>query len=296
MDVSIIIVNYNSSGYTINCIDSIYKYTKNLSFEIIVVDNQSKTDDLNTLENHLKYANFTLIKSDDNLGFGGGNHLGYQQAKGRNLAFVNNDAELTENALLQLLNYSDAHPEVGCLGLKQVDAEGDTFKYSYRQFIDLSYHLFDQKKPVKYYSKLYNSDLSEPFTVDLVSGAFMFFKTDAYEKAGGFDPEIFLFYEEMDICLRLKKQGYSTQFYPKSSFIHYMGKSSGNVALKREFTVSYLYVIKKNYSALYYQFLRFILILKYGVKSIFKPKKHAIPFKIALKGGDSLRFSMRAKR
>lgn len=74
------------------------------------------------------------------------------------------------------------------------------------------------------------------------------------------------------------------------------GKSCDNIALKREFTVSYLYVIKKNYSTTYYQFLRFILTLKYGgVKSIFKPKKHLVPFKIVLKGGDPLRFSMRVK-
>ena len=294
MDISIIIINYNSSGYTINCINSIYKFTKNLSFEIIVIDNKSKTDDLISLENHLKIVNFKLIKSDVNLGFGGGNNLGYKQAKGKHLAFVNNDAELTKNSLIQLLKHSQAHPKIGCLGLKQVNAEGKTFKYSYRQFIDLNYHLFDQKKPVKYYSKLYKSNLSEPFKVDLVSGAFMFFKTEAYEKAGGFDPKIFLFYEEMDICFRLKKQGYSTQFFPNSSFIHYMGKSSSNVALKREFTVSYLYVIKKNYSRLYYHFLRFVLIIKYGIKSVFKPKKYFTPFKIVLKGGNPLRFSMRA--
>jgi len=294
MDISIIIVNYNSANYTVNVIDSIYKFTVGLSFEIIVVDNHSKSDDILFLENHLLKAKFKLIKSEQNLGFGGGNHLGYLEAKGRHLAFVNNDAELTENALLQLLDYSQSQPNVGCLGLKQVNEKGEHFKYSFRQFIDLNYHLFDQKKPVKYYSKLYNSDLSDPFTVDLVSGAFMFFKTEAYESAGGFDSRIFLFYEEMDICLRLKKKGYETQFYPKASFIHYMGKSSSNVALNREFTVSYLYVIKKNYTTFYYQFLRFVLIIKYGVKSIFKPKKHFVKFKIILKGGDPLRFSMNA--
>ena len=293
MDVSIIIINYNSSSYTINCINSIYKFTKDLSFEIIVVDNQSNPKDLIALENVLETVNFKLIKSKYNLGFGGGNHLGYKESKGNHLAFINNDVELTENSLLKLLNYSNTNAKIGCLGLPQVDDEGKTFKYSYRRFIDLSYHLFGHKKPIKYYSKLYNSDLSVPFPVDLVSGAFMFFKREAYEKVDGFDSKIFLFYEEMDICLRLKKQGYSTVFYPNSTFIHYMGKSSSNIAIRKEFTVSYLYVIKKNYSPLYYQFLRFILVIKYGIKSIFKPKKHFIVFKIALKGGDSLKYSMR---
>lgn len=296
MDVSIIIVNYNSASYTVNCIKSINKHTVGLTYEIIVVDNASKIEDVTILENKLKNQDVTFIKSTENLGFGGGNDLGFKHAKGSHLAFVNNDAELTENSLLKLLTYSNENPNVGVLGLTQVDENGTKFKYAYRQFIDLSYHLFDHKHPEKHYKKLNKNDLSQPFIVDLVSGAFMFFKTEAYKKAGGFDTNIFLFYEEMDICLRLKKQGYSTIFYPNSSFIHYQGKSSGNVALKREFTVSYLHVIKKNYNFFYYQFLRLVLIIKYGFKSIFKPKKHFIPFTIALKGGNSLRFSMKASR
>lgn len=296
MDVSIIIVNYNSSKYTINCIKSIYKYTETLSFEIIVVDNASKTNDVMLLENYLKNIEVTFIKSAENLGFGGGNDLGYTVAKGKHLAFINNDAELTENSLLKLLNYSNSNSKIGVLGLKQVNENGKPFKYSYRQFIDLKYHLFGQQTPEKYYKKLHNTNLSKPFTVDLVSGAFMFFKTKAYEKAGKFDTNIFLFYEEMDICLRLKAQGFSTVFYPNSSFIHYLGKSSSNVALKKEFTISYLYVIKKNYNSFYYQLLRFVLVLKYGIKRIFKPKKYAASFSIVLKGGNSLNYSMKVNR
>ncbi|MFK7834115.1 MAG: glycosyltransferase family 2 protein [Winogradskyella sp.] len=293
MDISIIIINFNSANYTINCIESIYKYTKELSFEIIVVDNHSSAEDQQTLQDFLENKPIIFLKSKLNLGFGGGNHFGYQFAKGEHFAFINNDAELTENSLLKLLNYSKDNNHVGVLGLHQINKDKERFKYSYRQFIDLKYHLLSQQKPQKYYAAKTKSDLTSPFKVDLVSGAFMFFKKEAYERCGGFDPNIFLFYEEMDICLRLKKNGYDTVFYPNSTFIHYMGKSSTNVKIKNEFTISYLYVIQKNYSYFYYRVLRLILLLKYGFKSIIKPKKYFSSFKIILKGGNALVYSMK---
>ncbi|MEM5564260.1 glycosyltransferase family 2 protein [Psychroserpens sp. AS72] len=293
MDISIIIINFNSSNYTINCIESIYKYTKDVNYEIIVVDNNSSYEDIETLSAFLEGKPITFLKSKVNLGFGGGNHFGYQFAKGNHYAFINNDAELTENSLLKLLNYSNKNKKAGVIGLHQVNKDNERFKYSYRQFIDLKYHLFKQKKPQKYYSKKTNSDLTSPFEVDIVSGAFMFFKKEAYEVAGGFDPNIFLFYEEMDICLRLKDKGYQTIFYPESTFIHYMGQSSANVKIKNEFTISYLYVIQKNYSYFYYFVLKLILLLKYGFKSIIKPKKYFSSFKILLKGGNALVYSMK---
>ncbi|TXD84963.1 glycosyltransferase family 2 protein [Subsaximicrobium wynnwilliamsii] len=293
MDISIIIINFNSSTFTIGCIESIHRHTKTVSFEIIVVDNNSSSKDLLILETYLENSSVKLIKSKVNLGFGGGNHLGYQFASGKHYAFINNDVELTENSLLKLLQYSNAHPDIGVLGLHQVNAEQKQFRYSYRQFIGFNYHFFNQKKPQAYYGRLTNSDLSKPFEVDIVSGAFMFFKKVAYEKAGGFDPNIFLFYEEMDVCLRLKKAGYKTVFYPESTFIHFMGKSSTNVKIRAEFTISYLYVIQKNFTYSYFCAMRLMLLLKYGFKSILKPKKYYAPFKILLRGGNSLVYSMK---
>jgi len=290
MDVSIVIINFNSSKYTIGCIESIYKYTKDLTFEIIVVDNNSLKDDLKSLENFLDEKPLTFIKSKTNLGFGGGNHLGYQFAKGKHLAFVNNDAELIENSLLKLHNFITKHNDIGVLGLHQIDENNKHFVYSYRQFTGLKYHVFGIKSPVKHYNC---ETLKEPFEVDQVSGAFMFFKTEAYEKAGGFDTNIFLFYEEMDICYRLIKKGYKTMFYPESTFIHYQGQSSSNVNMKKEFTVSYLYLIQKNYNYWYYLITRIVLLFKYGFKSIVKPKKYFSSFLIVLKGGNSLIYSIK---
>jgi len=127
----------------------------------------------------------------------------------------------------------------------------------------------------------------------MVSGAFMFFDAKKFEDVGGFDPNIFLFYEEMDICQRLKHKGYTTVFYPDSSFTHYQGKSSGSISMKNELTISYLYVIQKNYAYWYYLTIRTVMLIKYGVKSIYKSKKYRTPFLIVLKGGNSLVYSIK---
>ena len=97
----------------------------------------------------------------------------------------------------------------------------------------------------------------------------------------------------MDICLRLKQKGYTTVFYPGSSFIHYQGKSSAKISMKNELVISYLYVVQKNYPYWYYLTIKLVLLIKYGVKSIYKPKKYRSPFLIVLKGGNSLVYSMK---
>lgn len=294
MQVSVVIINYNSSQYTKNCIKSVYQFTKDVSFEIIVVDNASKKEDLDLLKESLLEFEFKLIESKSNMGFGGGNHFGYQFAKGQYLAFLNNDAELTENSFLKLINYIQTDDRIGVIGLEQLDENNERFKYNYRQFIDLRYQFFGQSNPQVYYKNLHGN-LDQPFEVDQVSGAFMFMKTENYRLVGGFDPNMFLFYEEMDLCIRLKKIGLKTMFYPNATFIHYLGKSSASVQMKKEFIISYLYVIQKNFTYLYYWVTKVVLLFKYGFKSILKPKKYGDVFMIILKGGNSLVYSMRTK-
>lgn len=294
MDVSIIIINFNSSKYTSDCVDSIYARTEGLDFEIIVVDNNSASADVGALEGLLENKNVKLIKSKSNLGFGGGNLLGYHFAAGDYLAFINNDVVLTENSLFKLFHYIRSEENIGVLGLHQVGERGERFEYSARQFIGLRHHLLGSSSSQKFYAKKYGpKNLDKPFEVDMVSGAFMFFDTKKFEEAGGFDPNIFLFYEEMDICLRLKRKGYATVFYPGSSFIHYQGKSSAEISMKNELTISYLYVVQKNYAYCHYLTIRFVLLIKYGIKAIYKPKKYRTPFLIVLKGGNSLVYSMK---
>ena len=153
MDVSIIIINFNSSKYTNDCVDSIHRHTAGLEFEIIVVDNNSELDDANALETLLENKNASSINSKSNLGFGGGNLLGYQFATGDYLAFINNDAVLTENSLLKLFNYIKSEEQVGVLELRQMREENERFEYSARQFIGLKHHFFGNASSQAFYGK-----------------------------------------------------------------------------------------------------------------------------------------------
>tara|TARA_Y100000588_G_scaffold232260_1_gene245926 strand:+ start:2348 stop:3154 length:807 start_codon:yes stop_codon:yes gene_type:complete len=263
-----------------------------LAFEIIVVDNSSEPDDVEMLEELIGTKDVRLIKSKINLGFGGGGLLGYQFSTGDYLAFINNDSLLNENSLLKLFAYIKTDENIGVLGLNQRGEGGECFEYSARQFIGLRHHLLGSKSSQKFYAKKYGiENLDQPFEVDMVSGAFMFFDAQKFAEVGGFDPKIFLFYEEMDICFRLKQKGYKTIFYPGASFIHYQGKSSGKIITKNELIISYLYVIQKNYAYWHYLVIKIVLLIKYGIKAILKPKKYWVPFFIILKGGNSLTYS-----
>lgn len=294
MDVSIIIVNFNSARYTGECIDSVVQHTVGLAFEIIVVDNNSESNDVDLLEEILETKDVRLIKSKINLGFGGGALLGYQISTGDYLAFINSDSLLNENSLLKLFTYIKTDENIGLLGLHQRNEGGEYFEYSARQFVGLQHHLLGNASSQKFYAKKYGlENLNQPYEVDMVSGAFMFFDAKKFADAGGFDPKIFLFYEEMDICFRLKQKGYKTIFYPGASFIHYQGKSSEKIVTKNELIISYLYVIQKNYSYWYYLVIRGVLLIKYGIKAILKPKKYRMPFLIILKGGNSLTYSVK---
>lgn len=295
MDISVIIINYHSSKYTIKCINSILEQTKRIDFEIIVVDNNSNTEDLETLEKHISKFDIKLVKSKLNLGFGAGNMFGAQFATGDYLAFLNNDAILTENSLELLFNYLKENKTIGLVGPNQITEDNHIFKQSYSHYNSVHNIPFTEKNSTKYYTKLYGKDkLKKPFKVDLVSGAFMFFKTEVFYLVGGFDQNIFLFYEEIDISTRLSEKGYDTYFFPETTFVHYQGKSSENTDLKIEYLISYLYVIQKNYSYYKFKYLKTLIQLRLLFKSISRPKYFKL-FMLTIKSGNSLAYSKRVK-
>ena len=115
-----------------------------------------------------------------------------------------------------------------------------------------------------------------PLSVDYVNGSFMFFRAKDFDSVGGFDTTIFLYFEESDICYRLKKKNRKTYFVPSASYLHYQGvsiqKTAWNIRTKIELKTSMFYVIRKNYGYFHYQILRLFFILRYGLVSIVKPK------------------------
>lgn len=294
-EISIIIINYNTSELTHNCVESILEHEYNKSIEFIIIDNASNNNDFENLEKlTLKFENLKLIKSKINLGFAAGNMYGYQFASGDYIAFINSDVLFTSPVLDKLKNFIIENPNAGVCGPQILNSDLQETT-SFRHFEGVRYKLFGKKfleatspaKPslLKKYEK--------PIAVDFIIGSFMFFNLEAFKKIGGFDCNTFLYYEETDICFRLKKIGYSTYFIPSLQYIHLEGKSSNlNLNIKLEHLISYLYITRKNFGFIKYLIIKNFLIISYFFKAPFK-KKNRFIFKNLIKMNESLALSMR---
>jgi GT2 family glycosyltransferase len=282
LDLSIIIINYNSFEFTQKCIQSVLENTTStISYEIIIVDNASKRDDYVALKNYineLNYSNVRLYRSRINTGFGGGNMYAVQFANANYYLFLNNDTLLINDPIKICFDFMEKNEDAALCG-PQIFNEHQVKEVSFDHFTSLGREIFGKKmlefvfpgtKPNR------RKQYTEPLSVDYVNGSFMFFRAKDFDSVGGFDTNIFLYFEESDICYRLKKKNRKTYFIPSASYVHYQGISidntSWNIKTKIELKTSMFYVIRKNYGYLHYQILRLFFIFRYGVVSIIKPK------------------------
>lgn len=297
--ISVIILNYNTRQLTVDCIESIKKYTPNgISVEYIIVDNASSNQEGIWLEKHYEdKLDCKVIQSHINLGFGAGNVLGSQQATGQYFAFINSDVVFIEDCFTDMVDYMSTNPKTGVCGIQILNGDREE-TISHRPFEGIRYKFFGKNFLYKTDSKIpkIHEKLSTPTTVDFVIGCFMFFDEKAYRMCGGFDPNIFLYYEEFDICYRLKKQGYKTTFIPHLNYIHLEGQSGEfNVDMKKEHLLSYLYVLRKNFSYSKFWSIKTYLLISYFFKSIVKSKYRPM-FKFLLFRGESLAHSIRHRQ
>ena len=232
-DVSIILVNYNTRTLTIQCLHSIFEQTKNLSIEVLVVDNHSK--DGTQQEIRQSFPKVILIENEVNLGFGRANNLGIQRAKGKYLFFLNTDTLLLNNAVKMFFDFmeeSSLFPLGGIGGVlldekKNMTHSSDQFPNKWEpiksQFIGYftkKYVSVQIKRELSQYSK----DKSY-VEVDYVTGADLFVSKSLIEAFGGFDPNFFMYFEETDLQYRMHAQGYKNAIINGPEIIHYQGSS-----------------------------------------------------------------------
>lgn len=231
MDVSIIIVNYNTKQLTKACIDSIIEYTTEVTYEIILVDNAS-TD--GSVEMFSRDTNIRFLPQSQNLGFGKANNIGIQVAKGRYVFLLNSDTYLCNNALKLFFDFCEGNHDkkigaVGCLlngkDLKRTHSFADFPKISkvlFSRLVNPLYKLFGNT-----YNTLDNDSLikDSPFKVDYVTGADIFIRKSLLDKYGAFDPEFFMYFEETEMQHRLTKAGYPSYILPAPEIVHLEGSS-----------------------------------------------------------------------
>lgn len=262
-ELSIVIISYNTKAITKNCIDSIYESDPSISFEIIVIDNTSKDGSVEMLQSlQAQYENLTLIANKENTGFAKANNQGVRSAKGTYILLLNSDTVVLDNALTQLISYYKKHEDmVHFLGAKLLNADNSP-QASCGPFYTL---------PVIIAALFFRGDYwgltryspNQPKEVDWVSGACILTRKDIYDKIQGFDENIFMYMDEIDLLYRAKKQGYHVYFYPEAHIIHLGSASSGGKSYPvQQVYKGFLYFYRKHYPAWELNMLKYILKLK----------------------------------
>lgn len=277
-DLSIIIVNYNVKEFLQNLLDSIEKATKNLDTEIIVVDNNSNDGSAEVIRSRYPHVNF--IESKVNLGFGKANNLALEISTGKYINLINPDTIVREDTYHSLINFLENTPDAGMAGCKVLNPDG-TFQLpcrrsfpgpwtSFTKVTGLS-SLFPKSKLFAKYNLTY-LDENETYEVDAISGAFMFFRREVFDKIGGFDPIFFMYGEDLDLCFRTQKAGFKVYYFHKTEIIHYKGESTKRSSMdetKVFYDAMHLFV-KKHFSAsaIISFVLRFAISLRQAVAFI----------------------------
>ena len=229
MDLSIIIVNYNTRLLTMQTVNSVIKTTRGIEYEIIVVDNSSKVSEYFEMED----KRVKILSHVENKGFGHACNIGVNIAIGRYILFLNSDTIMEEGTLRGAVEYMDRHSDIGCLGIKTLLKDG-SFDHGCKRgfptpFNSLCYvHKLDKLFPkVKKFGGYTLNYLSQDETneVDSVSGAFMLIPKRVLGKVGLFDESIFMYGEDIDLCYRIKQAGYKVVYYAGVKMTHLKGQS-----------------------------------------------------------------------
>lgn len=262
-ELSIIIISYNTKKITRECIESIYLSKPNIPFEIIVIDNTSSDGSVEMLQALQKeHNNIVLVENKENTGFAKANNQGVKLAQGSYILLLNSDTLILDDALSSLMSFfKENEDHMHFLGAKLLNADKSP-QASCGPFYTL---------PVIFAALFFRGDYwgltrYSPDTVkevDWISGACILTKKEYYNTVNGFDEQIFMYMDEIDLLYRAKKQNMRVFFYPKSRIIHLGSASSGG----RSFPVQqvykgFMYFYRKHYPIWQVNMLQYILKIK----------------------------------
>jgi O-antigen biosynthesis protein len=256
LQLSVIIVNYNVKYFLEQCLFSVLKACRNISAEVIVVDNHSTDGSRELLEAKFPAVYFNWHSC--NTGFAKANNLALATAKGEYVLFLNPDTIVPEDCFEKCLAFFQQHPQAGAMGIKMIDGSGKFLKESKRAFpspltslykLSGLAKLFPHSKIVARYH-LGHLSADETHEVDVLAGAFMFIPRRVLQEVGSFDETFFMYGEDVDLSYRIQKAGYKNYYYAGSTIIHFKGESTkkGSLNYVRLFYSAMSLFVKKHYS------------------------------------------------
>lgn len=231
MDLSIIIVNWNSKEFLQECLKSVLSTTNNISFEILVIDNASYDGADKMLKTF--YPQVRFLQSEKNLGFAKANNAAFKESIGTNLLFLNPDTEINSSAIESLFNHVQKLPNVGALGCKLLNGDKSIQTSCIQAFPTIVNQLINSeflravfpKSPLWGMSALFCFK-DEPSQVDVISGACLMVKRSVFEEVGLFSEDYFMYAEDLDLCYKIKQAGYINYYIPSTTVIHFGGGST----------------------------------------------------------------------
>lgn len=225
MDVSVIIVNYNTLKLTKNTIDSVIEKTKNLKYEIILVDNASIDGSTEFFEKSYKNK-IIFIKNKENLGFGRANNKGIEIAKGKYIFLLNSDTLLINNAIKILFDFMEENSNCGICGGNLYDSNKNPVISYELKLPQNKFNLFEILKKITRRKVVFFNETNFPMEVGYISGADMLIRKNVLDKVEKFDKDFFMYYEETELTYRIKKLGYKIISVPQAKIIHLEGRST----------------------------------------------------------------------
>ena len=231
MKLSVIIVNYKVKHYLEQCLRSVAEASRGIAVEVIVVDNASGDGSVEYLRE--RFPDVTIIASEENLGFARANNLAIRNSHGQYVLLLNPDTIVAEDTFRDFITFMDSTPDAGGCGAYMLHTDG-SFAPESRRGLPTPFVAFCKMSGLasllpksrtfgRYYMRYLNEN--EVNRIEIMSGAFMFLRRDALDKAGLLDEDFFMYGEDIDLSYRILKAGYNNYFLP-SRILHYKGEST----------------------------------------------------------------------
>jgi GT2 family glycosyltransferase len=230
-DISVVVVSFNTRDLLRDCLVALRKESEGIATEVFVVDSASRDGSADMVE--AEFPEVKLIRSSLNLGFAGANNKAFPLATGRYIVLLNSDAFLRPFALRRSIDYMDADAHIGLGGARLIGADGSwqascrMFPSPLNDFLSLS-GLAAKFPKSRFFGRQDHTwaDQNVAADADWVPGAYSIIRRTVLEEVGYFDEQFFLYYEEVDLCRRIKKAGYVVRYWPDVVVVHLGGESS----------------------------------------------------------------------
>jgi len=228
LDISVILVSYNTIELTRKALSHLFASLHNLEMKVVIVDNASKDHSADVLRR--EYPSITLIENKENVGFGRANNQALPYINSRYVLLLNTDAFVEQDTIAKTVQYMDAKPHCGILGVKFLGGDGE-LQPSCR-FFPTPWNIFLNRTGLKRifkYAKMVDDmswDHASVRDCDWVPGCYFLVRKEVIDQIGFFDPRYFLYYEEIDLCFAAKKAGWHVTYFPYTSVVHLGGESA----------------------------------------------------------------------